>query len=177
MQLVEHLTQEQVLTIMSRVRFFKRFNHADCLLMLEKSTQLIACRAGEWVLMQDDERDRALYVLLTGQLEVWKDDVHIGDIKPGHCFGEVSFLTKNARSSSIKCQSNAVLFRLQRKTLTEFPIHIREKIKDNIIMLLLDRVKQGPVFKEPAAAPEGDSPFQASKDATYSDDFDMMDDL
>ncbi|WLD57104.1 cyclic nucleotide-binding domain-containing protein [Salinispirillum sp. LH 10-3-1] len=159
MQLVEHLTQKQVLTIMSRVKFFKRFSTADCLLMLDKSTQLIACREGEWVLMQDDEKDRALYVLLTGELEVWKDDIRVGDIKPGHCFGEVSFLTKNARTSSIKCLTNAVVFRLQRKALTEFPIHIREKIKDNIIMLLLDRVKQGSQFREPAAVPPGESPF------------------
>lgn len=165
MQLVEHLTQKQILTILSRVRFFKRFSTADCLLMLENGTQLIACREGEWVLMEGDEKDRALYVLLTGDLEVWKDDVRVGAVASGHCFGEVSFLTKNARSSSIKCLTNAVLFRLQRKALTEFPIHIREKIKDNIIMLLLDRVKQGTQFQESKAVHAGESLFAEQGDA------------
>ncbi|MEX0584802.1 MAG: hypothetical protein WEB07_03475, partial [Natronospirillum sp.] len=87
----------------------------------------------------------------------------VAKIGRGHCFGEVSFLSATPRTGSVKCNTKAAIFQLKREHMNRLPVTAREKIKDNLIAILLNRLNQGPDLGPPAAAPDGSDPWPESE--------------
>ncbi|MCH8550902.1 MAG: cyclic nucleotide-binding domain-containing protein [Natronospirillum sp.] len=155
MQVVDHLSREKQLEILAKADFFSRFSDDEKKILLMHGPELLAFKEGEWIIMEGDDKDSSLYVVLNGLLSVWSEGEKVADIGRGHCFGEVSFLRPIPRTGSVRCESRAAIFRLKREHMNRLPVTAREKIKDNLIAILLNRVTQGVQTGEPASAPDG----------------------
>eukprot|EP01048_Picozoa_sp_COSAG05_P007900 COSAG05_NODE_576_length_8580_cov_190.797194_5_plen_1695_part_00 len=70
-------------------------------------------QAGEKIFLEGDEGD-AMYLILRGDVEVVKEASNGSDEKvvavlgPGHCFGEMSLLSAEVRSASMRCRGASV---------------------------------------------------------------------
>jgi CRP/FNR family transcriptional regulator, cyclic AMP receptor protein len=57
---------------------------------------------------------RHLFVLESGALEVWKkrgdSEVHLSRIRPGECFGEMSFIDMQPRSASVRATAPSTVW-------------------------------------------------------------------
>lgn len=160
MQVIEHLSREQQHEILSKVGFFRRFSDDEKKIMLMHGPELLAFKEGEWVIREGDDEDNSLYVVLNGMLSVWHGEDMVADIGRGHCFGEVAFLRPMPRTGSVRCESKSVIFRLKRDHMNRLPVTAREKIKDNLIAILLNRVTQSVQPGRPAEVPDGEDLWQ-----------------
>lgn len=156
MQRIDHLTRQQQLDILTKAPFFRRFSEDERKILLNHGPELLAFTEEEWLIEQGDDSDHSLYVLLNGVLTVWANDQPVAELHKGQCVGEISFLSGTPRTGSVQCKTKAVVFRLEREHMIRLPITSREKIKDNLIALLMSRLDQGQGSGGSTAAPDGE---------------------
>ena len=80
---------------------------------------------GDWLMKQGDAGD-ALYFLVQGRLQAWKESMgdgntakFLGEIVPGDSVGEVSLLTGEPRSASIRAIRDSLLVRIDRDSFEQ----------------------------------------------------------
>ena len=76
-------------------------------------TQELVRPAGSIIFNQGDEGD-ALYVIVSGQVEVLRDGERIKVLGDADYFGELAVLTGAARNASIRALTDCLLLRLER---------------------------------------------------------------
>ena len=77
------------------------------------------CRGGDWLFRQGDAGD-SLYLLARGRLQVWiesqdqgeRREHFVAEVAPGETVGEISLLTGDARSASIRAVRDSLLLRM-----------------------------------------------------------------
>ncbi len=87
-------------------------------------------QAGEF-LFREGEDSQDLYILVSGDLDVFKGEEHISEItEPGTLFGEMSFLLRSKRTATISARNIVTVIRLPsgevNAFLDEFPAIARE---------------------------------------------------
>ena len=64
------------------------------------------------VLFNEDDLENAMYLILEGELEVFKGPKQIAILGPGQYLGEMSLIESKARSASARAQENALLMEI-----------------------------------------------------------------
>ncbi|MBF0612060.1 MAG: cyclic nucleotide-binding domain-containing protein [Magnetococcales bacterium] len=98
--------------------------------------------AGEYIIRQG-ERSSALYVLMAGTAQVTRgleQEHFIANLVEGAIFGEISFLTARLRSTHVKAVEDSVVLRIDSELLNAISADAKDKIKNRIIELLIDRL-------------------------------------
>ena len=127
--------------ILAKVHFFDIFNSAEKDILTGFHSHFFHTRKGETIIKQGGQ-DRSFYILLTGEVSVRRNDSKksLATLSPGDFFGEVSFLTERVRTTSVVAIENCIVFEIDKATLNHLDIVIREKLKDNIIDVLVKRL-------------------------------------
>jgi len=129
--------------ILNKVSFFNDFSHDEKKVLADFHSHFFVAKPGTHIIEQGGD-DQSFYIILTGQVSVQhaNSDTHLAVLNPGDFFGEISFLTDRKRTTSIVAESRAILFAIDKTTLRNLPTRIREKLKDNIIQVLVVRLDQ-----------------------------------
>ncbi|WP_114417985.1 cyclic nucleotide-binding domain-containing protein [Marinospirillum perlucidum] len=138
--------RHKIMQLLSRLEFFKDFPETDKQLLVEGKGMIVLAEEGEYVIKQGSV-DPTLYIPLSGELDVRVTneagkEVRIASIPPGETVGEVAFLTDSPRTASVVATRQTVLFRCSRVALKSMAPSAREKIKDQIILKLIERLQQ-----------------------------------
>lgn len=138
--------RHKIIQLLNRVEFFKDFSDTDITLLVEGKGMIVLAEEGEYVIKQGTV-DPTLYIPLSGELEVRitneaGKEVMLAKIPPGETIGETAFLTDSLRSASVIALRQTVLFRCSRQALNNLAPSAREKIKDQIILKLIERLNQ-----------------------------------
>lgn len=138
--------RHKITQLLGRLDFFKDFNETDKTLLVEGKGMIVLAEEGEYIIKAGSV-DPTLYIPLSGELEVRMTnengkEVAIAKIPPGETVGEVAFLTDTARTASVVALKQTLLFRCNRLALKNLAPSAREKIKDQIIYKLIERLHQ-----------------------------------
>ncbi|MFT7686857.1 MAG: CRP/FNR family cyclic AMP-dependent transcriptional regulator [Candidatus Azotimanducaceae bacterium] len=141
MKRLEPITSSKALDILNKVHFFNVFNSQEKDILTGFHSHFFLVKKGEAIIRQGGQ-DRSFYILLSGRVNVVHKDLSkaLATLVPGDFFGEVSFLTERVRTTSIFSSEDCIVFEIDRATLTYLDIAIREKLKDNIIKVLVNRL-------------------------------------
>lgn len=131
----------KLLEILNRIPFFKRFSPGERASFLASAVHFLKCPAGRHIIRKG-EHETSFYIILAGEASVFvKKELHpVGVLKPGYFIGEGAFINNNPRSASVIANTPMVLIRLDQESLLRFPSSIREKIKDQIIEGMANRI-------------------------------------
>lgn len=145
MKLINTL-RNKVIQLLKRTDFFKSFDDTDLILVAEGKGMIVLAEKDECIIRQG-AKDPIMYIPLSGKLEarVTNDkgeEVAVGQLNPGDIIGEISFLTDEPRSASVVALEQSVLFRCSRAALNNLAAVARDKIKDQIMLVLIARLKQ-----------------------------------
>ena len=95
--------------------FFQGFSDADI-------WELI--RACDWqkydantAIIKEGEEDHSFYIILSGVVTIHKNDQKIDSLQEGDCFGEMGYLAKAKRSTSVIAQTDVSLIQVNASTL------------------------------------------------------------
>jgi small-conductance mechanosensitive channel/CRP-like cAMP-binding protein len=73
-----------------------------------------------------------------GVLETTQEETHIGTLEPGEFFGELSFLTGEVRSATVRARSSAVVYEIESRVMNQL-IERRPQIADQLSRVLATR--------------------------------------
>ncbi|MBF0157780.1 MAG: cyclic nucleotide-binding domain-containing protein, partial [Magnetococcales bacterium] len=93
-------------------------------------------------IIEEGTHDTAFYILVKGRVDVVKSGVFLVTLGPGEIIGEMAFLTNTARSTSVVAKENAVVLRVDQEMLSRLGPESREKIKDQIVVKLVERLAE-----------------------------------
>lgn len=93
------------------------------------------------ILFKKGEIGKSLYVLVSGEVEIFDDERHICFLTPGEMLGEMSVITQNERSASARAVKDSILMELNLNIIYRFiPSIVVIKLLTNIIFTLSERL-------------------------------------
>ncbi|SFX37325.1 cyclic nucleotide-binding domain-containing protein [Marinospirillum alkaliphilum] len=138
--------KHKIIQLLARLDFFKDFTATEKTLLVDGKGMIVLAEEGEYVI-KEGTVDPTLYIPLSGELEVRMTnetgkEITLAKIPPGETVGEVAFLTDTPRTASVVAIKQTLLFRCNRAALKNLAPAAREKIKDQIIYKLIERLHQ-----------------------------------
>lgn len=130
---------ETLLQRLDKTSFFEHFTTFEKkrLVGYEKHFQII--RKNVTFIVEGKAGD-CLYVLLSGQVRLVKQQMDLGDMTDGEVLGEMAFLANTQRTSSVMAVEDVLVFRIDQPLMKKLSSTLREKIKDQCIARLLERL-------------------------------------
>jgi CRP-like cAMP-binding protein len=142
MEQLKDIEAKQLIENMNRIDFFNAFTETEKREIVASYTPVCVFGKNEAIIKEETD-DTSFYILLTGSARAMKKNVSLpfAEYGPGDSFGEIAFLMGVPRTCEIIANEVSIAIRIDKKTLEELKIEIREKIKDKIIENLVDRLK------------------------------------
>lgn len=85
----------------------------------------------------------SLYILISGEIEIFDEDRHICFLSPGEMIGEMAVVTKSRRSASARTTTDSTLLEIDLNSISRFiPPIIVIKMLTNIIFTLSERLQK-----------------------------------
>lgn len=141
MRTASSLSRSQVQMVLSKIPFFREFTVEERERVASEQSNFHIAREEEFIIRQGS-REHAFYILLSGSAKVCLgDDLQlVAELEPGDTFGEIGFLSEQPRTSHVIAEQASILLRVDRALMTRFNAEVREKIKDQLIACLLERL-------------------------------------
>ncbi|MBF0297051.1 MAG: cyclic nucleotide-binding domain-containing protein [Magnetococcales bacterium] len=134
-----------VKTLLKEIQFFWDFTDDECDRLVSTESFFSTYQDGE-SLITEGASDESLFVLIKGEANVIHSshpDRVITTLKPGAVVGEVSFLTKRQRATSIVANGEVTAFRIDPYSMTQSRMDpaTQTKIKNQLIEILVQRLE------------------------------------
>ena len=141
MQKVNQVDLNRMLNIIDRIPFFRNFSMQEKNRMVCLSSHFVLFQKGEYLIKEGD-MDSTFFILLSGTVSVVKGEhlYTIARLTPGDFFGEISFITKTPRTAHVVADETVLVIKVNKEMLDTLGPSIRDKIKDNIIIRLAERI-------------------------------------
>ena len=140
-QVINTISELRAVALLSRVPLFKSLSTDDKGVFARVRGLFHLVREGT-LLIEQDEPEYCIYIIMSGQARVYKDDILVGEVGPGQFVGEVAFVTREKRTASVLATADLIVLRITAETFRRLPIYARELVKDKIIEGLQGRVEQ-----------------------------------
>jgi len=140
MKTASGLSRAQVVMVLGKVPFFRAFSLAERERLAEETASFLVATEGETI-MKAGELDASFYILLSGGIEVIADQGKPAvALEPGEVIGEIGFLAQSVRTRSVVAREASILMCIDQPLMKHLRCEMREKIKDELIRRLLQRV-------------------------------------
>ena len=133
------MNQAESLSLLRQMPVFGGLNDATLLFLIERSDE-VTIAANEFFFREGDPA-KSLYVIRSGQVQVekqWKgSEVPIGRFGAGDCLGEMAIIDLQARSASVRAETDCHSIEISRSALSQLYKHDLEQYA--IIMMNMGR--------------------------------------
>ena len=126
------------LKMLKALRFFEGFSDA-----MVKEVMKVAkweSFSAEHVLIKEGTQDGGFYVIVNGQLSVSRDEKTIGSIDPGECVGEITYLTDQPRSATVKTLTKVAALHITGKLAEWASLPLQMRVNKSFQQALIDRI-------------------------------------
>ncbi len=139
----KYLSKEQALDILDKVSFFDDLSTEEKQILSAFNWCFIVYEKNDY-LTDEGSLDKRFFVLLSGQVNIIKgvQKQIITQFKAGEIIGEISFLTNEPRTASVVATTNTAALVIDQELLEEMPVQLREKVKDQIILKMAQRLNR-----------------------------------
>lgn len=138
---VADIARDKAFAMIDKLAFFAHFSTFEKRRMCAFFTSFRTYQADSDII-REGMTDTSFFLLIHGQVQVIKGDTFIVDFGPGEVFGEMAFLINEARSTTVRSKEEVLVLRLDSEVIDRLGSAIREKIKDQLITKLTERLVQ-----------------------------------
>ncbi len=103
----ERIDMKEKWTTLRYLNFFRDFSDEQITEVVDAS-EWIDYKKGEMI-VSEGEIETAFYIIAKGGVEVWKNDISIGRMYQGDCFGETAFIKNEHRLATITARTDVTL--------------------------------------------------------------------
>jgi hypothetical protein len=133
------IAQQERLGILRRLNFFHDFAHIEIRELLD---------AGEWreyhkgdEIVKEGEMDDRFYVIVSGNCVVESNGITIGEMRPGNCFGESSYVSGTRRTATIRAQEEVTVLSVSATLLEQLSTDCQLRFTKVFLMQLIRRLQ------------------------------------
>lgn len=135
-------TQAKYFELMENISFFHDFSSYEKKRVAGNSVAFGEYSAGQRLIKEGDT-DTSFFIILSGVVTVLKKGTPIINLDTGDFFGEMAFLTNEPRNTSVvAAEDDVVALEVDQPLMKKLSADIREKIKDQIINKLIERLNK-----------------------------------
>ena len=127
-----------VIDYVHSVPFFENFTKNQVKGIMNASN-IIKVPKGK-VVVTEGEIDDSFYIILSGRVVVQKSKKMIAQIGRGECFGEMSYLSGQARTASVAADTDCIMMKISAILLDKSPETVQLHFLKNFAMTLLNRL-------------------------------------
>lgn len=146
---------EEVVRILSAATVTQGLEPTDLGQLLQHAT--VETVPQGWMVLAEGQHGKALYVVLSGQLKVMLlaldrrdhpnrvEDIHLGTLGPGNCFGEYSLIDSEPTSASVIAAEPTELLKITGKDFQTVAAHndrLAKTIYCNLLHILVRRLRK-----------------------------------
>ncbi|MDQ1330258.1 MAG: eukaryotic-like serine/threonine-protein kinase [Thermodesulfobacteriota bacterium] len=133
---------KDVIDFMLNLPFFKNFSkeHIKELIATSKITKV---RKGKTI-VTEGEIDDTFYIILSGKVRINKGDKTISVIGHGECFGEMAYISGQARAATVIAETDCILLIINAPLLDRSSESIQLLFFKNFAITLVNRLSQTP---------------------------------
>jgi len=117
---LEDLDEKERFSQVQQLEFFQGFSEAEIWEII-RSCVWQEFEAGQEVVVQGDV-DEAFYVIVAGDVDVYREDKRIGRIKAGDCFGEMGYLANTERIATIRAKDAVRLLKINSTVIDQLSV-------------------------------------------------------
>jgi len=130
----------ELLPYVEGVSFFQDFTDKQLNEMLSVCNLVKAEK--DQVVIEEGGIEDSFYVLISGQVAVISGDTTVAVIEKGECFGEMAYLTGNARSATIISQNECILLKFSSTLLEKLSESIQLIFHRNFTKTIISRLSK-----------------------------------
>ncbi|MEO5353955.1 MAG: cyclic nucleotide-binding domain-containing protein [Magnetococcus sp. XQGC-1] len=136
------IAPEKLLELLDKIPFFKEFSSYEKKRVAGNNTAFKSYHANAKIIKEGDT-DTSFFIILSGTVSVVKQGATIINLGAGEFFGEMAFLTNEPRNTSvIAFEESVVALQVDQELMKRLSADIREKVKDQIIGKLIERLNK-----------------------------------
>ncbi len=131
----------QLIDTINEIPMFDRFTESEKKMFAKLEHSLLGFKKDD-VIIREGDTFTSLYLLIKGTILITKSELTmpIAKLSQGALFGEMSFFTKKPRYSNVIANENVLVMKLDKSFFNKVDFAIRDKIKDYLIKLLINRL-------------------------------------
>ncbi|CAK4834004.1 unnamed protein product [Aphanomyces euteiches] len=149
--LEERVVQLDRVKLLKNVTLFRGLSGKDLSKISEHLLE-VPVKKGEAV-VREMEEGSSLYLIHRGNAAVYKNNIQVGTLTAGECFGEMGMLIQSKRTATVIAEDDLQLFRLDSAALYEM-IFDQTAIALELMKLLSRRLRSALALVGPTAADE-----------------------
>ncbi|MZH01967.1 MAG: cyclic nucleotide-binding domain-containing protein [Nitrospinae bacterium] len=137
------MDQEQAFELIDQLSFFSGFTEQEKHFLSTLESQIYKYLPSD-VIIKEGETDYSFFILLKGVVAVVKNNpnqVTIAKLKAGAVFGEIAYVAKRKRMTSVIADGDCIALRFETKNLDNLKPAIPTKLKDKLIEILVRRLE------------------------------------
>jgi CRP-like cAMP-binding protein len=150
---------EDLVALLAQLKLFEPLAPRD-LEEISESMERHHLQAGE-TLVREGDKGKSLFVLIEGLLDAFVErgghEEPVGRIRPGNCLGEMSLLTGERRTATVRAATEAIVYEISKKPLR----HIMERnpmLAEKLAQLLAEhQLETEQALHQAEKTQEGDS--------------------
>ena len=130
----------ELLNTISSIPLFENFSKEEKQEFVKSDLSVRRFQSGDTIITEG-EKHSSLYLLITGSVSVIKNqNMVLSTLKPGELFGEMSFLTKKPRHTSVAATEDSLVIRMDDAFFKKLSPLLSDKIKNFLIEMLVERL-------------------------------------
>jgi len=131
---------QELINYIHALPFFHNFTE-DQIDEIISASQLNKVESGKTVI-EEGEIDDSFYILISGDVSVRKENRDVAVLEKGQCFGEMAYLTGEARNASIVTRSDCILLKFSSTLLEKLSESIQLLFFKNFTTTILKRLSK-----------------------------------
>ena len=125
---------------LNRLGFFKGFSDAE-IWGLVRASNWQSYKPGETIIKEGDI-DNSFYIILSGVVNIEKNDQHVDTLQQGCCFGEMGFIANTERTASVLAKTDVSLIKVNAATLDRADESTQLRFLKVFVETVTERLKQ-----------------------------------
>jgi CRP/FNR family transcriptional regulator, cyclic AMP receptor protein len=137
------MEKEQAFELIDKLYFFDNFTQEEKKLLSTMKNQILKVTPSH-LIIKEGEVDKSFFIILKGVVRVVKSiprEVTITKLKAGAVFGEIAFVAKRPRTTSVLADGDVIVMQIQTKDIDALSQTIPNKLKDKLIEILANRLE------------------------------------
>jgi len=137
------MDDEQAFELIDKLSFFDGFTQDEKRFLSTLESQIYKYFPAD-IIIKEGETDYSFFVLLKGVVAIVKNnpkEVTITKLKAGAVFGEIAYVAKRKRTTSVIADGDVIALKIDTKNIDSLQPDIPTKLKDNLIEILVRRLE------------------------------------
>ena len=136
---IRALDRDTSMALIEKLPFFSQFSTYEKKRITALNTSF---RTFNGEIIREGTLDTSFFIIISGKVNVVKGGIVLAQLGPGEFFGDMAFLTNSQRTSNVVSQGEVLTMRVDQDLMKRMGSEIREKLKDQFLLKLTQRLLQ-----------------------------------